>query len=179
VSAAVLEQKPCCTQVEEYLMTPSNFDTPPVGASSMASQKLIASFPTYVGAQQLVDKMSDGGFPVQHVRIVGDDLRLVEHVTGRLTNGRAALAGALSGAWFGLFIGLLFGLFADAESWFWVVLTSLLLGTLAGAVYGFVAHWATRGRRDFASIQSLEAGRYDVYVDEAHAADAARFVTAA
>src|SRR4029453_7611429 len=96
--------------------------------------------------------------------------------TGRLTTGKAALAGALSGAWFGLFIGLLFGLFADSESWLWVVLTSLLVGTLAGAVYGFVAHWATRGLRDFASIQTLEAGRYDVYVDEAPAAEAARFV---
>ncbi|MCW2764239.1 MAG: hypothetical protein JWO11_198 [Nocardioides sp.] len=157
-------------------MTESNFNPSPVGASPMDGHMLLESFPTYVGAQRLVDKMSDGGFPVEHVRIVGENLRTVEHVTGRMTLVKATLAGAAAGAWFGLFIGLLFGLFTTGESWFWVVFISLLVGLVSGAVFGFVGHWATRGRRDFSSFETLQAGRYDVYVKAEYATQAATFL---
>jgi hypothetical protein len=142
----------------------------------MAGHILLESFPTYVEAQRLVDKMSDGGFPVEHVRIVGENLRMVEHVTGRMTLVKATLAGGGAGAWFGLFIGLLFGLFTTEESWFWVVLISVLVGLLSGAIFGFAGHWATRGRRDFSSFQTLQAGRYDVYVKAEYATEAANFL---
>jgi len=49
-----------------------------------------------------------------------------------------------------------------------------VFGAIWGAVFGFAGHWATRGRRDFASRQRLEAGRYDILVDSAHADEAAR-----
>ncbi len=142
---------------------------------SLAGQQLIASFPTYAGAQHLVDRMSDDGFPVQYVRIVGDGIRTVEHVTGRLTTARAAGNGAAAGAWFGLFIGLLLGLFAVGPAWLWVILICLVIGALWGAIFGFAAHWSTRGRRDFTSVSTLEAQRYDVYVDPAHADGVARY----
>ena len=58
----------------------------------------IATYRTYLEAQRAVDYLSDEKFPVQHVSIVGTDLKMVERVTGRLTYGRVALAGALSGA---------------------------------------------------------------------------------
>lgn len=58
--------------------------------------------------------------PVEHVRIVGDGVRTVENVTGRMTKGKAALTGAASGAWFGALIGLLFALFAVGPLWLWV-----------------------------------------------------------
>ena len=157
-------------------MTESNFNPSPVDGSSIAGHVLLESYPSYVDAQRLVDKMADAGFPVEHVRIVGENLRTVEHVTGRLTLVKATLAGAGAGAWFGLFIGLLFGLFTTKESWFWVVLISVLVGALWGAVFGFVGHWATRGRRDFSSFQSLQAGRYDVYVKAEYASEAANFL---
>ncbi|WP_329791008.1 general stress protein [Lentzea sp. DG1S-22] len=137
---------------------------------------LLATFADYLGAQQLVDRMSDDGFPVESVRIVGDGVRTVEQVTGRLTRGRAALAGAASGAWFGVFIGLLFGLFSADTTWVWFVLISLVIGAFWGAVFGFVAHWSTRGRRDFSSVMTLEAQRYEVHVDRERAAEAARYV---
>ena len=145
-------------------------------ASTAVASTLVASFPTYAGAQSLVDKMSDQDFPVEHVRIVGENLRTVEYVTGRLNLGKAALAGAASGAWFGILIGLLLGLFTAGESWVWIMLVSLLLGVIWGAAFGLIGHWATRGERDFSSIQTMEAGRYDVYVDAEHAAAAARFI---
>ncbi|SDH52338.1 YMGG-like Gly-zipper [Lentzea fradiae] len=137
---------------------------------------LLASFEDYADAQHLVDRMSDEGFPVESVRIVGEGVRTVEQVTGRMTRGRAALAGAASGAWFGVFIGLLFGLFTTGTGWIWFVLISLVIGAFWGAVFGFVAHWGTRGRRDFSSVMTLQAKRYEVHVDQAMAAQAARYV---
>jgi Heat induced stress protein YflT domain len=124
--------------------------------------EVVASFTSYAEAQRAVDALSDAGFPVESVEIVGHDVRLVEQVTGRLTNARAAAAGAASGAWFGLFIGLLVGLFTTGAEWIGLMLGGLLIGALWGAAYGFVAHWLTRGQRDFSSVSSLVAARYDV-----------------
>jgi uncharacterized membrane protein len=141
------------------------------------SQQVVATFPDYADAQRLVDRMSDDGFPVEHVRIIGDGVRMVEQVTGRMTRGRAALAGAASGAWFGLLIGLLLGMFALGPAWLWLLVVGLLTGAVWGAVFGFIAHWATRGQRDFASVMSLQAERYGVYVDASHAAEVTRYQT--
>ncbi len=57
-----------------------------------------------------------------------------------------------------------------------VLLVAVGIGALWGALFGFVGHYATRGKRDFASIQTLTAGRYDVLVDSARAAEASRIL---
>ena len=134
----------------------------------------LREFGSYEEAQQLVDRLSDTGFPVEQVRIVGTGLRSVEQVTGRLTKGRAAAGGALTGAGFGLLIGLLFAVFVIGPFWLGVVLSSVIFGALWGAVIGFVAHWATRGRRDFSSVRGLEAESYAVQVDAGYEDEAAR-----
>jgi uncharacterized membrane protein len=157
-------------------MTEQGF--PPSVRAGGAAQQLIATFSDYASAQQLVDRMSDDSFPVEHVRIIGDGVRMVEQVTGRMTRPKAALAGAASGAWFGLLIGLLLGMFALGPAWLWLLVFGLLTGAVWGAVFGFTAHWATRGQRDFASVTSLQAERYDVYVDASYAAQAARYQAA-
>jgi hypothetical protein len=136
---------------------------------SEAAHVTVASYATYAEAQRAVDALSDAGFPVESVSIIGHDVRLVERVTGRLTTARAAGAGAVSGAWFGLFIGLLVGLFTTGAEWIGLVLGGLLIGAVWGAVFGFVAHWTTRGQRDFSSVSSLVAGRYDVTVSPTQA----------
>jgi hypothetical protein len=141
--------------------------------------ELVTSFPTYAQAQQAVDRLSDASFPVQHLRIVGNDLRLVEKVTGRLTKGRAALAGAASGVWLGLLVGLLVGLFTPGRAWLGLILAGVVLGALWGAVFGFVAHGATGGRRDFSSWSTLVAQRYDVMADSGRAGEARRLLEAA
>ena len=141
--------------------------------SPATGSTVLAEFTDYTAAQRLVDQLSDAGFPVQHLRIVGTGLRSVEQVTGRVTKARAALAGAASGAWFGVLIGLLFGVFVDG-GWLGVFLTSVLRGAFGGATLGYAAQAATGGARDFASIRTMQADRYEVQVDTDNAAEAQR-----
>ena len=133
----------------------------------------VASYPSYEEAQAAVDRLSDDKFPVENLDIIGSGLRLVERVTGRLTKARAAAAGAASGAWFGLFIGLLVGLFTRGPTWLGLILGGLLIGAAWGAIFGFVGHAATGGRRDFSSARTLAATRYDI-VARGGTADRAR-----
>jgi len=128
----------------------------------------VAVYLDYASAQRAVDYLSDNGFPVEQTAIVGTDLRLVERVLGRMTIGRAALAGAASGAWFGLFIGLLFALFTT-RNWFLVIVTGLLIGAAWGAAFGAIAHAMTGGQRDFTSSSQLVAERYAVTATAEHA----------
>lgn len=133
----------------------------------------VGSYLTYAEAQRAVDFLSDNKFPVQKTSIIGSDLRMVENVLGRLTRGRAALAGAASGAWFGLFVGLLLSFFAEpGANPFLVILDGLAIGLVFGAVFGFVAHALTGGRRDFTSRSGIVASRYEVQADADVAEDA-------
>jgi hypothetical protein len=146
----------------------------PLPAVTGRGSVTLREFGSYEEAQELVDRLSDAGFPVEQVRIVGTGLRSVEQVTGRLTKGRAAAGGALTGAGFGLLIGLLFAIFVIGPFGLGVVLSSVIFGALWGAVIGFVGHWATRGRRDFSSVRGLEAESYAVQVDAGYEDEAAR-----
>lgn len=142
-----------------------------------AGRYALGSYAQYEQAQAVVDHLSDSGFPVETVTIVGADLRLVEQVTGRLTRGKAALAGAASTAWLGLLFGLLLGLFADSgTALLGIVVYAVVLGAVFGGVLGFAAHAATGGRRDFSSLRGLAAGRYEVLVPHDRADEAERLV---
>lgn len=153
-------------------MTSPKLPTPlPVGRYALGS------YPDYPQAQAVVDHLSDQGFPVETVTIVGADLRLVERVTGRLTRGRAAAAGALSTAWLGLLFGLLLGLFAESgTALLALVVYAVLFGAVFGAALGFAAHAATGGRRDFSSTSGLAATRYEVLVEHERAEEAERIL---
>ena len=121
------------------------------------------------------------GFPVEHISIVGRDLRTVEQVIGRLTAWKAALSGAGSGAVMGLLFGLLFGIwFAhDGTSLLAVIAYWTLIAAVIGAVIALIGYALNGGRRNFASITTMQAQRFDVLVDDAFAADAVRHLAAA
>jgi hypothetical protein len=147
------------------------FATPPRVDPAFTAWNTVASYEDYESAQRAVDRLSDDGFPVEHLDIIGSDLRLVERVTGRLTKGRAAAAGAASGAWFGLLMGLLLGIFSSAP-WFGLLIVGAVVGAAWGAIFGYLGHAATRGVRDFSSAKTIVALRYDLvarngYVDAA------------
>ncbi|GAA3066652.1 general stress protein [Streptosporangium carneum] len=135
----------------------------------VVNRRTLVSYDNYLAAQRAVDGLSDAGFPVEHVAIVGSDLRLEETVTGRLTNGRAALTGAGSGVVFGVVVGLFLGLFTSTTMSFVVlVLWAALWGAVVGAAFGFINHFFTGGKRDFASRSAIVAGRYDILVAASH-----------
>ena len=131
--------------------------------SDIPRGQVIGSYDTYVEAQRAVDYLSDQQVPVQHVSIVGSDLKMVENVLGRLTRGRAALAGAASGAWFGLFVGVLLSLFADeGTNSFGLIIAAVIYGAVFGAIFGFVSHALTKGKRDFTSRSKIVASAYEI-----------------
>lgn len=138
-----------------------------------APRTAVATYASYPEAERAVDLLSDKGFAVERAAIVGTGLRTVEQIAGRLTTGRAALAGATQGATIGLFLSLLLGLFFTIEEGFLgLLLYGLILGTLFGAVLAAVTQAMQRGRRDFASVRGMEAERYELQVDHEVSAQA-------
>ena len=128
----------------------------------------LAVYDDYAAAQRAVDFLADHKFPVQNCMIVGTDLKQVERITGRLTTGRVALAGALSGLWLGIFVGLILSLFGE-DAWLSIVAVTALFGALFGVVWALIGYAATRGRRDFSSVSTVVATRYEVLVEHRHA----------
>ncbi|MDX2849320.1 hypothetical protein PV342_12795 [Streptomyces sp. PA03-3a] len=49
----------------------------------------IVTYEAYQKAERALDHVSDQGFFVERVVIIGHDVRLVEHVIGRMDYGRA------------------------------------------------------------------------------------------
>ncbi|CAA9326431.1 MAG: hypothetical protein AVDCRST_MAG29-776 [uncultured Nocardioidaceae bacterium] len=149
----------------------------PLQSQPVPSGVGIGTYDAYADAQRAVDFLSDAEFPVQYVTIVGNDLRMVERVTGRLTQNRVALGGAVGGAWWGLFIGTILLLFGSGSEYsgYLLVLLTVLVGAVFGAVFALIGYAATRGRRDFTSTSSVVATSYEVLCQHAHA-DAARQV---
>lgn len=130
----------------------------------------IASYETYQEAQSAVDKLSKAEFPVKELSIVGHDLTTVERITGKLTWGRAAGAGALSGAWFGTFLGLLLFIFSpDAIG---ILGAAILIGAGFGMIFSVVSYSLNRRRRDFTSVMQVLATRYAIIGDPEHVARA-------
>ena len=125
---------------------------------------VLGTYETYVEAQQVVDRLAKADFEVAKLAIVGNDLKTVERVTGKLTYGRAALAGAASGAWFGLFLGLLFFLFATTPN-FAVLGAAALFGAGFGMLFGIVSYTFNRRRRDFTSTNQVLASNYQIIID--------------
>jgi hypothetical protein len=143
----------------------------PASPLKLAFPQSLAVYDDYAAAQRAVDYLSDQKFPVQQCMIVGTDLKRIERITGRLTNGRVALGGLLSGLWLGLFIGLVFALFTDSNALGTTVAT-MLFGGLFGVIWALVGYAATRGKRDFSSITQVVATRYEVLVEHKVAAQA-------
>ncbi|HWR86780.1 MAG TPA: general stress protein [Rhodoglobus sp.] len=145
------------------MTNPTAFGRP---APTVPKGDVLGTYDTYLEAQGVVDHLSKAEFDVAHMSIVGNDLKTVERITGRLTYGRAALAGAASGAWLGLFFGLVLTLFSPlSPQLFGVVGAALLIGAGFGAIFGIVSYAITRRNRDFTSTHQVVASNYQVIID--------------
>jgi uncharacterized membrane protein len=150
-----------------------------MSTSAPAARRTVATYDSYADAQRAVDHLSDHEFPVERVAIIGTGLKYVEQVAGRVTTGRAALAGAAQGATLGALFGLLFGLIFTIDpnpAIPLLALYGLITGAILGALIGWLTHAAQGGQRDFASVAGMQAERYEVQVDDAVADQAAELL---
>ncbi|MET0929209.1 MAG: general stress protein [Aeromicrobium sp.] len=138
---------------------------------SLEYPQSLGVFDKYPDAQKAVDFLSDNDFPVENVLIVGTELKQVERVTGRLTWGRVLSAGAASGAWLGLLIGAILSIFAEGSSVVVTILGGVAFGIAFGVISGALGYGATRGQRDFSSVQKVVATKYEVLVEHKFLAD--------
>lgn len=147
--------------------------TPGVGPGRVPLERLTLEFPrslgvydSYPDAQRAVDHLSDKDFPVQNVLIVGTDLKQVERVMGRLTWTKVVTGGILTGMWLGLFVGLIMSLFSPSASGsLATILSAVLTGAVFGAIWAGIGYAFTRGRRDFTSVTTVVATKYEVLVE--------------
>lgn len=122
----------------------------------------VASYQTYAQARAAVDFLSDSGFDISSITIVGQDLHLVERVAGRMTIARASMSGASSGALWGALAGMLMSAGQNAGGTGGWVVGGIVVGALAGMALSALA-FIIRGRsRDFVSSQQVVALRYAV-----------------
>lgn len=154
--------------------------SPASEARPSVARRMVAAYDAYAEAEAAVDSLADRGFPVEHAQIVGRGLKMVEQVTGRMRPLDAFLRGALSGALAGALIGWLFGLFNWTDpvvATGWLMLDGLWIGALIGGVTSLITYLVLlRGRRDFASVSTLSADRYELLVDEPVADEAAKLL---
>ncbi len=135
---------------------------------SLEFPRSLAVYDSYTDAQRAVDYLSDKEFAVENVLIVGTDLKQVERVIGRLTWTKVLTGGLLTGMWLGLFVGLIFSLFTPTGSgteWIAAVLPAVLTGAVFGAIWAAMGYVFTRGRRDFTSVTSVVATKYEILVE--------------
>ncbi|MGK0721143.1 general stress protein [Leucobacter sp. W1478] len=125
--------------------------------------EVVSTYDHYVDAMHAVDRLARANFPVNEVSILGNDVRSVERVTGKLTYARVALMGALSGAYLGLFLGLLLFIFQPENSAiFGVFISAIAIGAGFGMLFGVLSYAMNRNRRDFSSVMQFVATRYDL-----------------
>lgn len=138
----------------------------------------ISTYDHYVDAMQAVDRLARANFPVNAVSILGNDVRSVERVTGKLSYGRVALMGALSGAYLGLFLGLLLFLFQpENEGIGGLFVAAIVIGAGFGMLFGVLSYAMNRNRRDFSSVMQFVATRYDLITAPELVHEARRILT--
>jgi hypothetical protein len=134
------------------------------------SQVMVEEYIRYEDAERAVDYLSDRKYPVEHLTVVGCDLRLVETVIARLTWGRVALGGAATGAWVGLFVGLLLAIWAESTSdGFAVIAGSTAYGAIFGVTFALFAYALTGGRHDYLSRSQIVPRKYELLADPDYA----------
>ena len=136
-------------------------------------QVTVAEYAQYIDAERAVDYLSDHRYPVEHLTVVGCDLRLIEKVIARLNWGRAAAGGLATGVWIGLFVGLLLAIWTDStSSSFAVIAGSTAYGAVFGAVFSLAAYALTGGRHDYLSHSQIVPSKYELLADVDYAEQA-------
>lgn len=128
----------------------------------------VASFPTYEAAQKAVSTLIAAEVPARDIAIVGQGLRSVERVTGRLGYATAARSGAINGVLLGLLFSAILVIGSPTvpiQAFVGVIFVGIAIGMLMSIItYSFV-----RRRRDFASVMQVVADHYELTIAEGSA----------
>lgn len=135
------------------------------GPPTVPRGDVLGTYDSYPEAQAVVEKLSHAEFPIKQLAIIGNELTTVERVTGRMSYGRAALAGAVTGLWLGVFFGLVMLLFSPETATVTTVVAAALIGAGFGMLYGLASFAVSRRRRDFTSTHQVLARSYQIVVD--------------
>jgi hypothetical protein len=108
--------------------------TPPASADTVGSSaSVVGVYDDIEAAQQAVTRLTEAGFPIDHVSIVGQNLQSETQFNGFVSAGDVAKSSATMGAWVGGLFGLLTGF---AALFIPGVGPVLVLGPLAATAIG-------------------------------------------
>jgi hypothetical protein len=138
------------------------------GRSPQASDAVgptVASFPTYEAAQKAVSSLIAADIPARDIAIVGQGLRSIERITGRLGYASAARSGAVNGVLLGLLFSAILVIGSPSVP-IQAFVGVLFVGIAIGMLLSIVAYSFVRRRRDYASVMQVVADHYEVTVTD-------------
>lgn len=125
----------------------------------------------YEGAQKTVSKLIAEEVPARDIAIIGQSVRTVERITGRLGYAAAARSGAINGVLIGLFLSAILVL-GNPDVPMQLFVGFVFIGVALGMLLSLVTYAIVRRRRDFASVTQFAADHYEVTVQPASVAKA-------
>lgn len=135
-------------------------------ADSRDEGEIVASTRDYEGAQKTVSKLIAEDVPARDIAIVGQSVRTVERITGRLGYAAAARSGAINGVLIGLFLSAIL-VIGNPEVPIQLFVGFVFIGVALGMLLSLVTYAIVRRRRDFASVTQFAADHYEVRVQAA------------
>ncbi|MBV7363509.1 hypothetical protein KRX54_03570 [Actinomycetaceae bacterium TAE3-ERU4] len=122
----------------------------------------VACFAEQSQARDAVNLLSENGIDIKNVSIVGTDLKLVEHVTGKITLGRVLFAGMAQGLWLGLMMALIFVAVSEKPSWPTAAM-AVTIGMGGGLLFGLFAYFLRpRAQNQVTTHSHVVAASYEV-----------------
>lgn len=131
----------------------------------------------YESAQKTVSKLIAEEVPARDIAIIGQSVRTVERITGRLGYAAAARSGAINGVLIGLFLSAILVL-GNPEVPMQLFVGFVFIGVALGMLLSLVTYAIVRRRRDFASVTQFAADHYEVTVQPASVAKARKILGA-
>jgi len=140
-------------------------------ANSTAVGDTVESVRDYEAAQKTVSKLIAGEIPARDIAIVGQGVRTIERVTGKLGYATAARQGAVNGVLIGLLLSAIL-VIGNPEVPIQLFVGFVFIGVALGMILSLVTYAIVRRRRDFASVTQLAADHYEITVQAASMAKA-------
>lgn len=123
----------------------------------------VASVRDYEAAQKTVSKLIAGEVPARDIAIVGQGVRTIERITGRLGYAAAARSGAVNGVLIGLLLSAVL-VIGNPDAPIQLFVGFVFIGVALGMILSLITYAIVRRRRDFASVTQLAADHYEVTV---------------